>query len=115
MRKSAQHVTADRELLAEPGEMASHYLERGRELWQRVTEEAKTHPLRTAGWAASAGFVLGGGIFTPLTAKTLRAGLHVALRLAVLPALTRGLAQLAEQALDGSNGYRNNSDAEDKK
>ena len=112
MRKNAQSVAAERELVSDAPE--GDLSERARELYQRVREETRAHPFRTVGWAASAGFVLGGGLFTPLTGRTLRAGLHVALRLAVLPALTRGLGQLASRYLDDTTGYRSTNEAEDK-
>jgi hypothetical protein len=104
MRKNAQQAEEDRELLTP--EMPQALGDRARELLNRVQEETQEHPLRTVGWAATAGFVLGGGLFTPLTGRTLRAGLHVALRLAVLPALTRGLAEMAGGFFEDSGRYR---------
>jgi hypothetical protein len=115
MRKSAQQATEERDQereLLNP-ETPKLFADRARELLTRVQEETRVHPFRTMGWAASAGFVLGGGLFTPLTARTLRAGLHVALRLAVFPALTRGLAQMAGGIFDDASGYKNNKQAEE--
>ena len=100
MRKATQEAAEPTELLAEP--VVANFTNRARELVDRVKEEAAAHPFRTAGWAAGAGFVLGGGIFTPLTGRTIRASLQLALRLAILPALTRGLAQVGSRLLENS-------------
>jgi hypothetical protein len=100
MRKAVQEPTSEAELLAEP--VVADFANRARELLVRVKEETVAHPFRTAGWAAGAGFVLGGGIFTPLTGRTLRTGLQLALRLAILPALTRGMAQIGARLLENS-------------
>jgi hypothetical protein len=113
MRKNAQRVSDDQELLGR--DAVADLGDRTREIVARVKEEAEEHPLRTVALAAGAGFVLGGGLFTPLTARTMRAGLQIALRMAVLPALTRGLAEMASSALDTSSGrYRANNEAEER-
>ena len=101
MRKAARHLADASDLADAP----PRFVDRARELLDRVAEETQEHPLRSVGWAASAGFVLAGGLFTPLTGKTLRAGLHLALRMAVLPVLTRGLAEMATRVLDETNGH----------
>ncbi|HEY0715594.1 MAG TPA: hypothetical protein VGF45_23130 [Polyangia bacterium] len=80
----------------------ANFTNRARDLVDRIKEEAAEHPFRTAGWAAGAGFVLGGGIFTPLTGRTVKTGLQLALRLAILPALTRGMAQIGVRLLENS-------------
>jgi hypothetical protein len=101
MRKAAAREAGDpSELVAEP--VVSDFANRARDLVDRIKEEAAAHPFRTAGWAAGAGFVLGGGIFTPLTGRTVKAGLQLALRLAILPALTRGMAQIGVRLLENS-------------
>ncbi|HEY0710939.1 MAG TPA: hypothetical protein VGG33_29320 [Polyangia bacterium] len=100
MRKATQESAAPAELLAEP--VVANFANRARDLVDRLKEEAVAHPFRTAGWAAGAGFVLGGGIFTPLTGRTVKASLQLALRLAILPALTRGVAQIGSRLLENS-------------
>ncbi len=103
MRKTAaQRLSESRQ---EGSAGAGELLSRARELVAVVAQEAEAHPFRTAGFAASAGFVLGGGLFTPLTGKTLRAGIHLALRFAVLPSLTKGLAMMGARLLEDSQGY----------
>jgi hypothetical protein len=114
MRKSAEEVADEHDLLSSQERERDRdepklFADRARDLLGRVQEEAQEHPFRTVGWAAGAGFVLGGGLFTPLTARTVRAGVQVALRLAVIPALTRGLAQMAGDFLENASGYSGNA------
>jgi hypothetical protein len=45
------------------------------------------HPYGTLAAAVGVGYVLGGGFFTPLTARILRLGMKIGVRLAVLPLL----------------------------
>jgi hypothetical protein len=54
------------------------------------------HPYGMLLAAAGVGYVLGGGLFTPLTGRILRLGL----RLAALPIVKEELVGFAEQALD---------------
>ena len=112
MHRSAHHLPHDGERHGGAG--GDTLVDRARFVVTKVNEETRAHPFRTMGWAASAGFVLAGGLFTPLTGKSLRAALHLALRLAVLPALTRSLAQLGANFIDDSNGYGTTTEAEDK-
>lgn len=52
--------------------------------------------------AAGIGYVLGGGLFTPLTGRLVRIGM----RLAALPLVKDELAGFAEAALDGLSGSK---------
>ena len=61
----------------------------------RVREQADSHPLRTLGVALGAGFVIGGGLFSPLTARLAGLAFRVGLRMAVVPLLTQGLSAVA--------------------
>lgn len=65
---------------AEMRELAERFVE-------EVRREAVENPLRTVAIAAGAGFVLGGGVFSSLTARTLGIGLRLALSVAALPAV----------------------------
>jgi hypothetical protein len=85
---------------------------RALDLAAAIERETKTHPFRTLGVAAGAGFVLGGGLFTPLALRTLRAGLQLALRTAVVPALTQGLAAMGARLLEQSEEYGTTTYAE---
>jgi hypothetical protein len=53
------------------------------------------HPYGTLAAALGAGYVLAGGLFTPLTGKLVRAALGLGLRFAVLPALEQEAVELA--------------------
>lgn len=76
------------------GEIAAELGSNARELYERLdlSRELQVHPYRTLALAAAAGYVLGGGLFTPLTGHALRLGL----RLALLP--------MAQSALLGGRG-----------
>ena len=62
------------------------------ELRSRVTE----HPYAALAAAAGVGYVLGGGLFTRLTARTVKLALRVGASLAVWPLLEKELGGLAE-------------------
>jgi hypothetical protein len=78
--------------------------------WLRLLErETNAHPFRTAGLVAGAGFVLGGGLFTPLMGRVLSVGVRLAMRMAIVPALARGLGEMSEELLEGSVGFGSTS------
>ena len=54
------------------------------------------HPYGTVAAAIGIGYVLGGGLFTPLTARLVRYGIRIGLRLAVLPLLKQEVAEIME-------------------
>ncbi len=56
-------------------------------LLAELRREAEDNPLRTVAIAAGAGFALGGGVFSSLTARVLGIGLRVVLGAAALPAV----------------------------
>jgi hypothetical protein len=58
------------------------------------------HPYATLAAAAAVGYVLGGGLFTPMTARLLRLGV----RLAALPFVKDELMGMAEAAFTGITG-----------
>jgi len=97
----AKHVPEETDHAADLSDLA----ERPRE-WLRILErETSLHPLRTVGLAVGAGFVLGGGLLTPLMGRVLSVGLRLAMRAAIIPALSRGLGELGGQMLEGSLGF----------
>jgi hypothetical protein len=61
-----------------------------------VARETVERPERTLALAATAGFLVGGGIFSRLTARLLGLGLKIGLRMAVIPMVTQGLAAFGE-------------------
>ena len=56
----------------------------------------KRHPYGTLAAAVGIGYVLGGGLFSPLTARIIGLGIRIGMRLAVLPLITDELSGLAE-------------------
>jgi hypothetical protein len=57
---------------------------------------ADRHPYGTVAAALGIGYVLGGGLFTPLTARIVRMGIRIGMRLAVLPLLKQEVAEIME-------------------
>ena len=62
------------------------------------------NPYGTVAAAIGIGYVLGGGLFTPLTGRIVRMGLAVGMRLAVLPMLKREVAELMETIEEDDEG-----------
>jgi len=62
------------------------------------------HPWRAVGVALGAGYVLGGGLLTPLTGRLLYGVLRIGLRLAALPLIRDELMSLVESATDRGRG-----------
>jgi hypothetical protein len=54
------------------------------------------NPYGTVAAALGIGYVLGGGLFTPLTARIVGMGLRIGMRLAVLPLLKQEVAEVLE-------------------
>lgn len=58
---------------------------------------AQENPAAAVAAAFGAGYVLGGGLFTPLTAIAVRTAARAALRLVVAPAVEQELVTLAKR------------------
>ena len=65
-----------------------------------IEERVNRNPYGSVAAALGIGYVLGGGIFTPLTSKIVALGLRIGIRLAVLPMLKDEISVLAD-ALGG--------------
>jgi ElaB/YqjD/DUF883 family membrane-anchored ribosome-binding protein len=61
-----------------------------------VKGRVRRNPYGSMAAAVGIGYVLGGGIFTPLTARIVGVGLRLGMRLALLPLLKQELSELAE-------------------
>jgi len=59
---------------------ATGTLARLQQVGTQLTEQLREHPMRTIGLAFGAGYVLGGGLFSSLTARLLGLGATVGLR-----------------------------------
>ena len=58
------------------------------------------NPYGTVAAAIGIGYVLGGGLFTPLTGRIVRLGVRIGLRLAVLPMLKQEMSELVSEIED---------------
>jgi predicted lysophospholipase L1 biosynthesis ABC-type transport system permease subunit len=63
-----------------------------------VERRLERSPYGTVAAALGIGYVLGGGVFSPLTARALGLGLRLGLRLVVLPILTEQLVGFVQDA-----------------
>jgi hypothetical protein len=61
-----------------------------------VKGRVKRNPYGTVAAAIGIGYVLGGGLFTPLTARIVRLGVRIGMRLAVLPLLKQEMEEIVE-------------------
>jgi hypothetical protein len=65
--------------------------------WTELLErETRKHPLRALAVALGVGVVLGGGLFSGVTARLVGAGARIGLRMAVVPLMAQGLIALGE-------------------
>jgi hypothetical protein len=62
------------------------------------------HPYGTLAAAVGIGYVLGGGLFSPLTARILGLGLRIGLRLAALPLIKDEIANIVDGLATGEGG-----------
>ncbi len=68
-----------------------------------IEERVNRNPYGSIAAALGIGYVLGGGIFTPLTSRIVALGLRIGIRLAVLPMLKDEISVLAD-TLAGEGG-----------
>jgi hypothetical protein len=68
-----------------------------------VAAHIERHPLGTLAAAVGAGYVLGGGLFTPLTERLVKTVLRVGLRFVVMPVLERELIGAAQSLFAGGD------------
>ena len=69
-----------------------------------VRDRVQEQPVKTLALALGAGYVVGGGLFTPLTGRLFYTGLRIALRLAALPLVREELMALVESISDRGRG-----------
>jgi hypothetical protein len=92
---------------------ASNVRERVVQARSILQRELKQRPGRTAAIALGAGFVLGGGLFSALTARILATGVRMGLRVALIPMVTQGLAAWGENLIKSGGDENANSDSPD--
>ena len=95
------------------GHTAEHVWDRTRDSVSDIGDaldiqgRVQRNPYGTVAAAIGIGYVLGGGLFTPLTARIVGLGLRIGLRLAVLPLLKQEMAELVENIDDeGGNAAK---------
>ena len=92
---------------AEPARLLSAVEEAKRSLETAVDDvrdRVQEQPVKTLALALGAGYVVGGGLFTPLTGRLFYTGLRIALRLAALPLVREELMALVESISDRGRG-----------
>jgi hypothetical protein len=68
------------------------------ESWaDKLVQQTREHPGRSVAMAVGVGYVLGGGLFSRLTARIVGTAIRIGLRTAVLPFVTEGLLALGQQ------------------
>ena len=91
------------------GERMGRVSDTAQEAWDRTRDamsdikraadidgRVERNPYGTVAAALGIGFVLGGGLFTPLTARIVGMGIRIGVRLALLPMLKDQISELAD-------------------
>lgn len=90
-------------MAADPQARATEMLDEARGAWRRtatmLSREMEERPVRTALISLGAGYLLGGGLFTPLTGRIVGVTLRMAIKTLALPALSAGALALGKQFL----------------
>ena len=86
----------------------TNIFETAADLFQKaeLTARVKRHPYEMLMAALGAGYVLGGGLFTRLTARTVKLGLRTGASLAAGPLLIKGLGDLADAIMAARDARR---------
>jgi hypothetical protein len=66
-------------------------------LADKVVRQTQEHPGRSVAMAVGVGYVLGGGLFSRLTARIVGTGIRIGLRTALLPFVTESLLALGQK------------------
>ncbi len=75
-----------------------------------LSRQTKEHPVRSVAFALGAGYVLGGGLFSPLTARIVGAAVRIGLRMAFLPFVTQSVVAAGETFLARGDQIHPNSE-----
>lgn len=74
-----------------------------------IDRRVARHPYGTVAAAVGIGYVLGGGLFSPLTARILGLGLRIGIRLAALPIIKEELLTVLSAAASDGGGDESGS------
>lgn len=92
--------------VSELGQSTQRFVDEAQDAVQEISQaidlkgRVERHPLGMVALAAGVGYLLGGGLFTPLTGRVVNLGI----RLAALPFVKDELVAMAEAAVDGIAG-----------
>jgi hypothetical protein len=64
---------------------------------ERLARQTREHPGRSVAMALGVGYLLGGGLFSRLTARIVGTAIRIGLRTALLPFVTEGLLVLGQK------------------
>jgi len=78
---------------------------------ETLLDQTRRNPGRAAALALGAGYVLGGGLFSVLTARLVGAAVRIGVRVALVPLVTESFAALGHGLL-GSESNGSSKDAE---
>jgi hypothetical protein len=76
-------------------------------LADKLVRQTREHPGRSVAMAVGLGYVLGGGLFSRLTARLLGTGIRIGLRTALLPFVTEGLVVLGQRTHQSEGDVNN--------
>jgi len=78
------------------------------ESWaDRLARQTREHPGRFVAAAVGVGYVLGGGLFSRLTARIVGTAIRIGLRTALLPLVTEGLFVLGQKTHHSEGNVKN--------
>jgi hypothetical protein len=78
------------------------------ESWvDRLARQTRKHPGRFVAAAVGVGYVLGGGLFSRLTARIVGTAVRIGLRTALLPLVTEGLFVLGQKTHHSEGTVKN--------
>ena len=81
------------------------------ESWaDRLARQTREHPGRSLATAVGVGYVLGGGLFSRLTARIMGTGIRLGLRTALLPFVTEGLLLLGQKQTNSERNVKNENE-----
>jgi len=72
-----------------------------------LLRQTREHPVRSVAMAVGVGYVLGGGLFSRLTARIVGTGIRFGLRTALLPFVTEGLLVLGQKTDHSERDVKN--------
>jgi len=110
-KRSAELAPAPRRASSGPSKGASKPATKTRapaESWaDKLVQQTREHPGRSIAMAVGVGYVLGGGLFSRLTARIVGTGIRIGLRTAVLPFVAEGLLALGQKTNHSERNVKN--------